>query len=63
MTGHGGRVVTAQHEGDQPGPPPRPDLVARRVELLARRRAVGQLAVADVGERQVFHVARSRNGE
>ena len=54
--GHGGGVVAAEHEGEQARPPPGGDLRASRVELLARRRAVGQLAIAEVGERQVLQV-------
>jgi len=50
-------VVAAEHEGDQPRAPPLGDLFTRRVELLAGRGAVGELAVADVGQRQVFQVA------
>jgi hypothetical protein len=50
-------VIAAEHERDQPGPPPRGDLFTRRVELLSRRGPVGQLAVADVGQRQVLEVA------
>jgi hypothetical protein len=55
-------VVAAEHERDQPGAPPGGDLFTRRVELLARRGAVGQLAVADVGQRQVFEVALGPRG-
>ena len=54
--GDGGRVVAAEHEGDQSRPPPALDLGAGGVELLARRSAVGQLAVAQVGEGQVLQV-------
>jgi hypothetical protein len=50
-------VIAAEHERDEPGTPPRGDLLARGVELLARGRAVRQLAVADVGDRQVFEIA------
>ena len=57
---HGGRVIAAQHEREQPWTPPLGDLLARGVELLARRHAVGELAVADVGDRQVFEVAPER---
>src|SRR2546427_3375679 len=39
---------------------PRRDLGAGRVELLAGRRAVGQLAVADVRERQILQVPPER---
>jgi len=49
-------VIAAEHERDQPGPPPAGNLVTRCVELLARRGAVGQLTVADVGQREVFQV-------
>jgi len=49
-------VIAAEHERDQPGPPPLGDLLTRRVELLAGRGAVGELAVADVGQGQVFQV-------
>jgi hypothetical protein len=49
-------VVAAEHVRDEPRAPPRGDLFTRRVELLARRGAVGQLAVADVSEREVFEV-------
>jgi hypothetical protein len=50
-------VVAAQHERDEPGSPPALDLLAGGVELLARRGAVGQLAVADVGQGEVFEIA------
>ena len=55
--GHGRGVVAAQHEREEPGSPPARDLVARGVELLAWRRAVGQHAIADVGQRQIVEVA------
>ncbi len=58
--GHGGRVVAAQHERDEPRTPPGGDLLARGIELLAGRRPVGKLAVADVGDRQIFEVALER---
>ena len=57
---HGCRVIAAQHEREQPRTPPLGDLLARGVELLAGRHAVGELAVADVGDRQVFEIARER---
>ena len=57
---HRRRVVAAEHEGNEPRPPPRRDLGAGRVELLAGRRAVGQLAVADVRERQILQVPPER---
>jgi hypothetical protein len=50
-------VVAAEHVRDEPRAPPRGDLVTRRVELLARRGAVGELAVPDVGQGEVFQVA------
>jgi len=50
-------VVATEHERDEPRAPPRGDLFTRRVELLTRRGAVGQLAVADVGQGEVFEVA------
>jgi hypothetical protein len=50
-------VVATQHEGDEARPPPGCDLLARRVELLARRDVRRQLAVADVGQGEVLEVA------
>jgi hypothetical protein len=50
-------VVAAQHERQESGTPPRPDLIASGVELLAWRGAVGEHAVADVGQRQILEVA------
>jgi hypothetical protein len=49
-------VVAAEHERDEPGAPPRGNLVTRCVELLARRGPVRELAVADVGQREVFEI-------
>src|SRR5438309_6563091 len=57
---HGSGVVAAEHERDQPGPPPGGDLLPGGVELLPGRRAGGELAVADVGDSQVFQVAGER---
>jgi hypothetical protein len=54
---HGRGVVTAQHEGQEAGPPPRGDLRPGGVELRPGRGALGQHAVADVRQRQVFEVA------
>src|SRR5438093_5779911 len=56
----GGGVVAAQHERDEPRTPPGGHLLARGVELLAGRGAVGKLAVTDVGDRQILEVARER---
>jgi hypothetical protein len=53
-------MVAAEHERQKAGPPPRGDLLAGGVELPARRGALGQLAVADVREAQVFQVALER---
>jgi hypothetical protein len=50
-------VIAPEHERDEPRAPPAGNLVTRCVELLARRGAVGQLAVADVGQREVFQVS------
>jgi len=43
-------VVAPEHERLEPGLPPGGDLRAGGVELLARRRAVRELAVAEVGQ-------------
>jgi hypothetical protein len=53
-------MVAAEHERPETRPPPAGDLCAGGVQLLARRGAVGELAVADVGQRQVFEVALER---
>jgi len=50
-------VIAAEHERDEAGAPPCGDLFTRCVELLARRGAVGQLAVTDVGQGEVFEIA------
>jgi hypothetical protein len=50
-------VVAAQHEGQESRSPPGTDLVTSGVELLAWRCAVGEHAVADVGQRQILEVA------
>jgi len=55
-------VVTAEHEGQEAGAPPPPDLITRGVELLTGRGAVGQHAVADVRQREVFEVALEGGG-
>ena len=51
----GGGVVAAQHDRPQAGPPEAPDLFPGPSELLAGR-AVAQLAVAQIGDGQVFEV-------
>jgi hypothetical protein len=50
-------VVTAQHEGQESRPPPGGDLRSGGIELLAWGDAVGQLAVPDVSEPEVFQIA------
>ena len=57
VIGLGEGVVATEHERDEPRAPPRGDFFTRCVELLARRGAVGQLAVADVSQREVFEVS------
>jgi hypothetical protein len=55
-------VVAAEHERQEPRPPPGGDLLPGCVELPAWRGAVGQLAVTDVREGEVFQVALEDRG-
>ena len=60
--GYRRRVVAAEHERQESRAPPAVDLRAGGVELLAGRRAVGQLAVPEVGEGQILQVEPERGG-
>ena len=60
--GDGRRMIAAQHERQEPRTPPGGHGLARGVELLAGRRAVGHLAIAEVAERQVLEVAGQDGG-
>jgi hypothetical protein len=53
-------MVAAEHERQESRPPPGGDLLTGGVELPTGRGALGQLAVADVREAEVFQVALER---
>jgi hypothetical protein len=55
-------VVAAEHERQEPGPPPGADLLARGIELLAGRGTIREYTIAYVGQRQVLEVATEDRG-